>query len=160
MKTIVVNTKLSNELKRRFHRIFRPRNRVAGFVPFSLVTRTAEHVRTCTHHRVPIRDGKPQMFSHRLGTNSLMLVVVLESKRILRVFAFVGNFFGNVRKEFIHYVHSHGIRKRIRKMRYAVGLVMNTLHIAMPVVGIELGSHHFYAFLSREEMQHLVGQLT
>ena len=56
------------EFLEKFERCFQGRlgaiHRIARHSPFPLEARSAEHIAAASEKRVPIRDGKPEMFSH------------------------------------------------------------------------------------------------
>ena len=58
----------------------------------ALVRRTpTEHIRTFSAHGMPVREGKFQLFPHRLSGNNFVGIVIAERHRICRFGTFISN---------------------------------------------------------------------
>ena len=91
VEAIEADPELLEELERRLHSVPCPVHGIGALLPLPLEARAAEHVRSVSHEGVPVGDGEPEMFRHRVSTDAVLTVVVPEGKRIPGIHAFVGN---------------------------------------------------------------------
>ena len=75
---------------------------------------------TVAHHGVPVGNRKAEMFSHRLGADTLIFVVIFECKGILGILPLIGNLLLDFREIFI----AHGHLKSLLEFCTAGGLAL------------------------------------
>src|SRR4051812_10175599 len=82
-------TELLHKLKRNACAILGVLNRVGAVFPWADGAAGSERIGAGTTERVPINDAEPQVVPHRLAADLFVCLVVMEGKRVLRLWAFV-----------------------------------------------------------------------